>query len=205
VTSEADPIRENDSAPDAGNEPNVHANHCTSRTEKDWWDELKPFAEIVGILLLAVYTFYTIKMYRANKKSADAAASAADTATKTLAKSIDDFRIDEKAWIEIEPIKPSFLGNFPKIGSAFTCDIYLKNVGKTVATNISVKASEQWSNEALGSDRSGMANIQDRFLLDKFTDMGTANPVHVPKNPVPKVLAPNTTSTAPFRLTCQAP
>lgn len=205
MTSEADPIRENEPAPDAGKQSNARANHRSCRTEKDWWDKVKPYAEIVGILLLALYTFYTIKMYHASKMSADAAASAADTATKALAKSIDDFRIDERAWIEIEQVKPDFLGNFPQIARRSQCGIYPRNVGKTVATDITVKASAQWSSEELDADRSGMANIQDRFLLDKFTEMGTGNTVNVPKNPVPKVLAPNTTSPAPFRLACQAP
>ncbi|MFZ1011664.1 MAG: hypothetical protein WAN65_32810 [Candidatus Sulfotelmatobacter sp.] len=49
--------------------------HCgtTRRTEKDWWDKTKPFIEIGGILLLAVYTGFTIAIYRASSRAADAA------------------------------------------------------------------------------------------------------------------------------------
>ena len=60
--------------------------HCeiTCKVEKDWWDKAKPFVEIAGIILLGVYTTYTIKMYSANKKAAEAASNAAQTADATL-------------------------------------------------------------------------------------------------------------------------
>jgi hypothetical protein len=35
----------------------------TCKKEKDWWDKAKPFVEIIGLLVLAVYSFYTIKLY----------------------------------------------------------------------------------------------------------------------------------------------
>ena len=46
--------------------------------------ESKFVLEIVGAALLAIYTGFTIAMYFANKKSADAAKSAADTAKDSL-------------------------------------------------------------------------------------------------------------------------
>lgn len=93
------------------------------------------------------------------------------------------FRTDERAWVEIEPIKPVLLDNNPKFGATFTCDVYLKNVGKTVATDIVVKARDEFSNEELGNNRSMMANAQDKFLLDKFTEMETGNPVRCVRLP----------------------
>lgn len=63
--------------------PKAHY-EVTCKPEKDFWDKIKTKAELFGILLLAVYTFYTIKMYCANKESADAAKSAAETASDTL-------------------------------------------------------------------------------------------------------------------------
>src|ERR1700733_1707181 len=39
----------------------------TCHKEKNWWDKTKPWVEIAGIVLLAIYTFYTIKMYCANR------------------------------------------------------------------------------------------------------------------------------------------
>jgi Ca2+/Na+ antiporter len=64
----------------------------TRKPEKDWWDKAKPFAEILGILILLVYTIYTIRMYYANKEAADAARSASETAIRTLSSSDDSFK-----------------------------------------------------------------------------------------------------------------
>jgi hypothetical protein len=54
--------------------PPSHANcQITCKQEKNWWDKGKPFVELCGIILLAVYTGYTIKIYRANHEAAIAA------------------------------------------------------------------------------------------------------------------------------------
>lgn len=64
--------------------PSEGHRQITNKPEKNWWDKIKPFIEIAGITLLAVYTIYTIKMYHANKEAADAAKNAAATADATL-------------------------------------------------------------------------------------------------------------------------
>jgi hypothetical protein len=127
-------------------------------------------------------------------------------ATDTLRQSAESFRIDERAWIEIEPIKPLLLtpGN-DKFPTLFTCNIYPKNVGKTVARDIVVKAQDLGSMEEFGRNAEDMRSTQDKMLLNGFKEMGTNKPVIVPSNPVPKVLGPNTVSPVPFRMTCEAP
>src|SRR5579871_4593664 len=101
-----EPISENEASPNSKTEPNKNAGDCdpsihralgatstpptvtqdkiTCHPEKDWRDKTKFWFEIGGIVLLGVYTLYTIKMYRANKEAADAAKSAAETASDTL-------------------------------------------------------------------------------------------------------------------------
>jgi Ca2+/Na+ antiporter len=64
--------------------------------EKDSWDRWKPLLEIVGIALLAVYTAYTIKMYRANKQSADAARDAAVAAKQSADTQEDSFQLERR-------------------------------------------------------------------------------------------------------------
>jgi len=64
--------------------------------EKDWWDRWKPLVEIVGIALLAVYTAYTLKMYRANKQSADAARDAAVAAKQSADTQEDSFQLERR-------------------------------------------------------------------------------------------------------------
>jgi hypothetical protein len=52
--------------------------------EKNWWDKTKPFLETAGVLLLAIYTGYTIKMYDANRMASNAAKLAAETSYAQL-------------------------------------------------------------------------------------------------------------------------
>ena len=47
--------------------------HVTCQQEKNWWDKWKPFVEIGGVILLGVYTGYTIRIYNANHDAAIAA------------------------------------------------------------------------------------------------------------------------------------
>ena len=109
--------------------------HCeiTYKQEKDWWDEIKPFIEIAGIILLAVYTGYTIKMYCANKKSANAATDAAKTARDALVQS-------QRPWIKIKHriVKPF---DFTFVGAAgpaatMTVEDTIENVGSGVALDV---------------------------------------------------------------------
>ena len=62
--------------------------HCqyeiTCKTEKDWWDKNKRWVEMAGAILLAIYTTFTILMYCANNKAANAAKKAADIAACAL-------------------------------------------------------------------------------------------------------------------------
>jgi hypothetical protein len=108
MMSEPELIRKNNPSPNTGREPDDETGqtkpdippsssvpefpptktHCqiTCKAEKNWWDKVKPIVEIAGIVLLGVYTVYTIKMYRANKEAADAAqesAAAAKLAAET--------------------------------------------------------------------------------------------------------------------------
>lgn len=79
--------------------PEKSQSHCqiTCKQERDWLDHLKTVAEFLGLILLGVYTGYTIKMYRANKDAADAAKSAADTAARQL-------DLSTRPWVGIKGI-----------------------------------------------------------------------------------------------------
>jgi hypothetical protein len=152
-----------------------------------------------GFVAVAIYALITVFMWCQMIKQSR-------IASKSLQQSTESFRIDERAWIEIDPIKPTLLSRSDATFSTlFTCNIYPKNVGKTVARDIVVKAGDFGGPEEMGGNAEEMRNTQDKLLLDKFKDMGTGNPVIIPTNPVPKALAPNSMSPVPFRLTCQAP
>jgi hypothetical protein len=113
----------------------------TCKTEKNWWDKAKPFVELVGILLLAAYTVYTIKMYSVNKIAADAAASAADTARRTLV-------IGNRSWIEttLDPDfkKKSDTKKEMRDGlKEMAFPVRFTNIGKAPVKNITIEATTE--------------------------------------------------------------
>jgi Ca2+/Na+ antiporter len=95
-----------------------------------WWDKAKPYVECSGVLLLAIYTIYTIKMYHANQQ----AANAAETAAKAAKDSVDlQFKITEgsqAAWLI--PSQQDLNRNFLSFG--------VQNVGGISAENVAVTA-----------------------------------------------------------------
>jgi hypothetical protein len=176
-------------------ESTVRDAKADSKRSHDTQQSIKK-ATWAGFVAVFLYAIVTAFMWRAMIEQNK-------IATIALNQSTQSFRLDERAWVEIEPIKPVLVAPADsKFSATFTCDIYPKNVGKTVAKDIVVKASDFGGREPTIEE---MNNMQDKLLLDKFTEMGTGKPVVIPRNPVPKTLAPNSSSPVPFRLTCQAP
>jgi hypothetical protein len=151
MTLESDPIRENNPAPDTQREtdnqtgqsdpsilstppsisspPPAKAHHeVACKPKKDFWDTLKVRAEIVGIGLLAVYTGFTILMYCANRQAANAATSAANTASRQL-------EMMDRPWIK-ETVSPAANLLADKGAFSWAVTIKIDNVGHSVATNI---------------------------------------------------------------------
>ena len=157
MASDPDLIRENDPAPHASGESDVQTgnsnntippaasapsppppethHHITYKKEKDWWDKIKPFIEIAGVLLLAVYTGYTIKMYRANRDAADAATSAAETASKTLI-------VSNRPWVTAQVTANGPLFFTPDGDAHLPITYKLSNVGNAPAMDV-------WSDQEL--------------------------------------------------------
>lgn len=125
---------------------------------------------------------------------------------KTNINTLQAFRTDERAWVWIEPIRPVLIvPRSGKFGNGFRYEIYPKNIGKTVARNVVVKAESSQSSIELNTHADWITNIQDKYLLDQYKESGTDKVIVVPANPVPKVLAPNATATVPFTLTGSEP
>jgi hypothetical protein len=105
-----------------------------------WWDKSKPFVEIAGIVLLAVYTFFTIRMYYANKEAADAANSAATTASSALQSSGQSFQQEQRAYIA--PTQ-AMMSNPPLCeipGRPRVCaDVHVANSGRTPAIGVRLR------------------------------------------------------------------
>jgi hypothetical protein len=129
-------------------------------------------------------------------------------ASDTLGQSIESFRIDERAWIELEPIEPAKLFSpatkfIPR--TSFVYELYPKNFGKTIARDVAMKASVSGGSEDFGDSADQIERWQDKFLLNQFTEMGTGKPVVVPPSPIPKVLAPGVSTPVPYVVHAQGP
>lgn len=72
----------------AGTEPKAKPTKSNCQNSRDdkkhWLDYVTAGLEIIGLIVLCIYAAYTIKIYCANKKSADAAKDAADIAREAL-------------------------------------------------------------------------------------------------------------------------
>jgi hypothetical protein len=178
----------------------------------------RAWVEVIALMVLMGYTYFaghqvavmnrTLEEIKKQTSYADvsakAAKSAADTATTALTASIEQFRIDERAWIEIEPIKAiPFSPKDEKFGATFLYNLYIRNVGKTVARDIRLRASRQGSMSSInmGSDAKPIEWEQDKLLLGKVP---SAKDIPI-NNPVERTLAPNTTAAVPLILNGQEP
>jgi hypothetical protein len=114
------------------------------------------------------------------------------------------FRIDERAWVGLEPIKAiPVAARTKKIGAAFNYPIYIRNFGKTVARDVQLRAARSGpqSSITMGDNAERIKWTQEKLLtgaVPSASDIPTGNPV-------PKVLAPNTTSPVPITLYGQEP
>jgi hypothetical protein len=154
---------------------------------------IKFWVEVSGVFLLLVYTVFTGYQAYLTRKSTNA--------------TIEFFRSDERAWIEIEPIKPMlfYLGDAHVPRRSFRYELYPRNVGKTPARNVSMKAQRIGAGETFGTDAHSIENTQDKFLNMQFTDSATGKPINISGPPIPHVLAPNTVAPVPFVLDGQEP
>jgi len=160
------------------------------RTKSKWTD----IATVILTLLIAIAAFWSARIFQRQLNEARRATNITS----------ESFRTDERAWVEIEPIKPTlFSPRTDKIGAAFKYEIYIRNIGKTVARDIQLRATRQGSQASIvmGDSAEALNWEQDKLLLGKVP---TASDIPI-NNPVPKVLAPNTSSAVPLILNGQEP
>jgi hypothetical protein len=97
--------------------------HCevTCKIKRNWVDK-------VGLFVLIVYATFTGLMYRANKKSADAATKAANTAASQL-------ELSTRAWIGVGPSSVPYPLTYPNGANkpVFKLRYTLKNFGHSPA------------------------------------------------------------------------
>jgi hypothetical protein len=162
-------------------------NPCKCRHHKTpWWkitlDVVTLAATVGAFIAAAIYVCISYRIWR-------------DT--------LNAFRVDERAWVGIEPIKPKLKapasGKFP---SLFTYDVYARNSGKTVARCVEIRAPR----EGAGSvghfeNEEWMSNLQDKFLLGKYKN---SSDIPIIRS-APKVLAPGQLTPLAVDFSGQAP
>jgi hypothetical protein len=119
-------------------------------------------------------------------------------ASETLRQSTESFRIDERAWIEIEAINLQKVDPGPPIG--FVYGVQAKNFGKTVARDIVLKRVTALDGNIGPINARSIQNAQDNLLRDQ-----PGEPSPVPSLPMPKSLAPGTPVYIPFTIGGSAP
>lgn len=153
-----------------------------------------------SLAVLALYTLFTGWLLYETRISTIAV-------TKSTENTAQFFRTDERAWIELEPIKPILFApksrEVPR--TVYTYELYPRNFGKTPARDVAMKAITTGAGETFGNDETSITNMQDKFLQSRFVDSETGKPIPVTGSPIPLVLAPNTAAPIPFLLHGQDP
>ena len=155
---------------------------------KDGTPLWKKASDIVMPLATVVLLVINLFLWHTTDKSAEAAKEAAKTAADTLHKTVEHFRTDERAWIEIETVKPRII--------PFQYEVFIRNVGKTVARDIVLKRLTMMDGNTGAMKARAIQRAQDTMLVEKS---------EIPALPMPTSLAPNTAPMIPFRIGGAAP
>jgi hypothetical protein len=148
------------------------------------------FANILTLVAVAWYTLLTQKQLRVSSHS--------------LQTTQEHFRIDERAWVGLEPVKPILrVPRSGKFGAGFDYEIYLRNTGKSVARCVEIRVPRQASQSSItmGDNAVTIDNTQNKFLLGEFKGSGDI-PIIMS---APKALAPGQITTIPLSLFGQEP
>ena len=124
--------------------------------KKSWWDKTKPFVELGGILLLALYTGFTVAMYFANRDAANAAKSSASAAHDALVAS-------NRPWIDLVVSLQSEL-TYDESGASIYLGTVKKKVGHSPAIRV-VRLSNSFSNLRIHGQNSVVYAIKLRRSL----------------------------------------
>jgi hypothetical protein len=109
---------------------------CNSKKAKrDWFDYGKAILEIFGLVILCLYTAYTIKIWRANRIAADAA-------TESLNTLKDQFQRDQRPYMFVEGFQmfdfKTSRPSGPVRGKPIAVTLAIKNGGKSPAFAVAI-------------------------------------------------------------------
>ena len=102
--------------------------HKVESIHKDRWKHFKLWLEVFGLLSALALLFVTWRTLRRGSK-------AVETQREAIDRSTEAFRVDERAWIEIDSIQKTVMPPMDGFPQGFVYKVFLKNVGKTIATS----------------------------------------------------------------------
>jgi len=101
-------------------EPSETHYEITCKTEKNWWDKAKPFVEILGVGLLALYTGFTIATFWQIKKQTPEIAKSADAAKTASETTKNSFDMEKRRAEDTEEAVCTVQGEpWPSVGDRF--------------------------------------------------------------------------------------
>lgn len=157
---------------------------------------------VVGIVAICIYYGQLCEMEKATRAS-ETAANAAKTAVDN---SVQQFRMDERAWLELEsfqnePVEmtDALKRVYPGL-RAFAQGVTIRNYGRSVARNISVRLNMTNADESFGKNSKKLRITEEALRLSKNTATNKSDWVYIYKAPVATSLAPGSSMNATMPL-----
>ena len=155
------------------------------------------WASWLAVIAAVIYAGITHRTLQETKRQAN-------TTQNQLAASIESFRTDERAWLEIEPGPSVRERPADKIfGASFKYELFLKNVGKTAAYEISSRALRNPILAVLdfGDHADYVQRAQTRLTEpNQFPGTTPQEEIVLLSKRVPNTLGPGIKSIAPLEL-----
>jgi hypothetical protein len=195
---------------------------CRPDQTPRWKMVLEIVAGICGVALVIITLYYTRAAYRqaaASETAANAARDAVCVASRTLAANSqnnkvqevanasaaqgaeENLRLEERAWVEFDPAELAPAPEFT-VGKTVLYRLYLRNVGKTSARNITARLNTVVASPALDFDNAAIRKYQIPNKIARQNEIRFARRVFHGKSGMqfvaPPILAPGVRATAPF-------
>jgi hypothetical protein len=192
-----------DSNSNGGKNESAKIQYCEEKPEH-WGRSVEAICAILLVCITAYYAYYARQQWVEAQKTADAAICATKTAQKTLNQSIEQFRMDERAWLQLEISKndravatkalKNVIGNVPVSSQ----EVFIKNYGRTIARNVTVKVSRTFGEESFGKDIARIQYAQDTLRIGKNLDPDKRKWIFIFPQVTPPAIPPQTSTIAPL-------
>lgn len=127
-------------------------------------------------------------------------------ASAVLRQSTETFRIDERAWLELEPFKSERVEISSALKQAIPDakgsgqQVFIKNYGRTIARSITTRMSLVTADGSFGDDPPRIRDVQDALRLGKNTSSDKNKWVLIYPQLTPASIAPGVTTNTPIHL-----